>query len=81
MNEVGRIIESEAKKGGYNVIKNLCSHGVGKSLHEAPTEILPVYNNHDKRTLKEEMVTTIEPFLSTGAGYVDATERMDVMCT
>ncbi|MNC82726.1 Methionine aminopeptidase 2 [compost metagenome] len=53
MNEVGRIIESEAKKGGYNVIKNLCSHGVGKSLHEAPTEILPVYNKHDKRTLKE----------------------------
>lgn len=70
LNEVGRIIESEAKKGGYNVIKNLCSHGIGKSLHEAPTEILPVYNKHDKRVLKEGVVITIEPFLSTGAGYV-----------
>jgi len=74
LNEVGRIIESEAKKGGYNVIKNLCSHGVGKSLHEAPKEILPVYNKHDKRVLKEGMVITIEPFLSTGAELV---EQMD----
>lgn len=70
LNEIGRIIEAEAKKGGYNIIQNLCSHGIGKSLHEAPTEILPVYNKHDKRVLKEGMVITIEPFLSTGAGYV-----------
>lgn len=70
LNEVGRIIEIEAKKGGYNVIENLCSHGVGKSLHEAPKGILPVYNKHDKRVLKEGLVITIEPFLSTGARYV-----------
>jgi len=70
LNEIGRLIESEAKKGGYNVISNLCSHGIGKALHEAPQEILPVYNKHDKRVLKEGMVITIEPFLSTGAGYV-----------
>lgn len=70
LNEIGRIIESEAKKGGYNVIENLCSHGIGKALHEAPQDILPVYNKHDKRILKEGMVITIEPFLSTGAGYV-----------
>ncbi|TVY08854.1 type I methionyl aminopeptidase [Paenibacillus cremeus] len=70
LNEIGRIIEIEAKKGGYKVIENLCSHGIGKSLHEAPTEILPVYNKHDKRVLKEGLVITIEPFLSTGADYV-----------
>lgn len=70
INEIGRMIEIEAKKGGYNVIKNLCSHGIGKSLHEAPQNILPVYNKHDKRVLKEGVVITVEPFLSTGAGYV-----------
>ncbi|NBD25508.1 type I methionyl aminopeptidase [Paenibacillus glycinis] len=75
LNEIGRIIQSEAEKGGYNVIKNLCSHGVGKSLHESPTEILPYYNKHDKRVLKAGMVITIEPFLSTGAGY--AVEQRD----
>ncbi|SDW04495.1 type I methionyl aminopeptidase [Paenibacillus sp. CF384] len=75
LNEIGRIIEIEAAKGGYKMIKNLCSHGVGKSLHEAPTEILPYYNKHDKRLLREGMVITIEPFLSTRADY--AIEQSD----
>lgn len=61
--------EDEAEKGGYKVVKNLCSHGVGRSIHESP-EILPFYNKHDKRILKEGLVITIEPFLSTNAEYV-----------
>jgi methionyl aminopeptidase len=69
LNEIGRIIEEEAEKGGYKVIRNLCSHGVGRAIHEKP-EILPVYNKHDHRILKEGLVITIEPFLSTGAEYV-----------
>jgi methionyl aminopeptidase len=80
LNEVGRIIQSEARKGGYKVIRNLCSHGTGRALHEAPKEIKPVYNKNDKRVLKEGMIITIEPFLSTGAEYV--TEQADgwTMC-
>jgi len=69
LNEVGRIIQTEAKRGGYHVIENLCSHGVGRSIHEEP-QIEPVYNKHDQRTLKAGQVITIEPFLSTGANYV-----------
>ncbi|MGG1518401.1 type I methionyl aminopeptidase [Paenibacillus oryzisoli] len=70
LNEIGRIIEIEAAKGGYQVIGNLCSHGIGKALHETPEEILPVYNKYDTRVLTEGLVLTIEPFLSTGAEYV-----------
>ncbi|MEW4286151.1 type I methionyl aminopeptidase [Priestia koreensis] len=69
LNEVGRIIQNEARKGGYKVISNLCSHGIGRALHETPESILPIYDKHDKRVLKEGMVITIEPFLSTGAEY------------
>ncbi|MBM7566285.1 type I methionyl aminopeptidase [Paenibacillus sacheonensis] len=75
LNEIGRMIQFEAEKGGYRVIKNLCSHGIGKSLHETPQEILPYYNKHDKRVLKEGMVITVEPFLSTGAVF--AVEQPD----
>jgi methionyl aminopeptidase len=70
VNEIGRIIQREARKSGYKVIMNLCSHGIGKSLHEAPVEILPFYSKDDKRVLEEGTVITIEPFLSTGAEYV-----------
>ncbi|ULL19301.1 type I methionyl aminopeptidase [Paenibacillus sp. H1-7] len=69
LNEVGRIIQAEAKRGGYAVIENLCSHGVGRSVHEAP-QIAPVYNKQDQRTLRAGQVITIEPFLTTGADYV-----------
>lgn len=69
LNEIGRMMESEAAKNGYRVIRNLCSHGVGRALHEAPQEILPVYDKHDKRVLIEGMVIAVEPFLSTGADY------------
>lgn len=70
LNEIGKKIQQEARRGGYRVVNNLCSHGIGKALHESPTEILPYYNKHDKRVLKEGLVLTIEPFLSTGADYV-----------
>ncbi|RXZ80523.1 type I methionyl aminopeptidase [Paenibacillaceae bacterium] len=69
INEIGKIIQHEAQQGGYKVISDLCSHGVGRAIHEWP-QIEPVYNKHDKRMLKEGLVITIEPFLSTGADYV-----------
>lgn len=69
INEIARIIQHEAKQGGYKVIKDLCSHGVGRAVHEWP-QIRPVFNKRDKRILKEGLVITIEPFLSTGAEFV-----------
>lgn len=71
VNEIGRVMESEAHKRGYKVVRNLCSHGIGKSLHEKPYEILPFYNPRVTTVLKEGQVITIEPFLSTGADFVE----------
>ncbi|WP_405111665.1 type I methionyl aminopeptidase [Paenibacillus sp. FSL K6-1217] len=71
VNEIGRVMESEARKRGYKVVRNLCSHGIGKSLHEKPFEILPFYNPRVTTVLKEGQVITIEPFLSTGADFVE----------
>ncbi len=75
VNEIGRLIEQQAAAGGYSVIKNLCSHGIGRALHEPPQEIWPTYNKHDKRVLRNGLVITIEPFLTTGADFV--VERPD----
>lgn len=71
LNEIGRIMQAEAKKGGYRVVYNLCSHGVGKALHEEPFEILPYYDPRNKTVLKAGQVITIEPFLSTGTTFVE----------
>lgn len=70
MNEIGRAMETEARNNGLTVIRNLCSHGVGRWLHEDPDQIPGYYDKKDKRVLKEGTVITIEPFVSTGAHEV-----------
>ncbi len=71
LNIIGLNIERVAKEHGFSVIRNLGSHGVGRSLHEEPKFISGYYDKKDRRTLKEGQVITIEPFLSTGAIFVD----------
>ena len=70
LNGIGRTVQIEAKKRGYNVIYDLMGHGIGRKLHEEPTEILNYYNPEDRRILNEGLVLAIEPFLTTGAGRV-----------
>ena len=67
INIIGKTIEKHARKTGFTVIRDLGSHGVGRALHEEPEFIAPFYDKSDKRILKEGMVITIEPFLSSGA--------------
>lgn len=70
LNEIGKAMESEARKNGLSVIMNLCSHGVGRWLHEEPDHIPGFYDKKDRRILKEGTVITVEPFVSTGARHV-----------
>ena len=51
-------------------MRNLGSHGVGRSIHEEPSYI-PLDNPREQRVLTRGMVLTIEPFFSTGADWVD----------
>ncbi len=74
LNEIGRSIETFAQKNGYSLIRNLASHGVGRSLHDEPSEIPTWYEPRDRRKITDGLVFTIEPFLSLGA---DSVEEMD----
>lgn len=71
LNGIGKSIQMVAKQKGFKIIKNLCGHGVGKSLHEDPKEIHGFYLREDKRLLKEGMVIAVEPFLSTKSQFVN----------
>jgi methionyl aminopeptidase len=71
LNEVGRAIEGFARKNGYSLVRNLASHGVGRSLHDDPGEIPTWHEPNDRRMIPEGLVFTIEPFLSLGADWVE----------
>ena len=70
LNEIGKTVQQEARRRGYNVIYELTGHGIGHALHEEPGEVWNFYNPPDRRILKEGMVLAIEPFLTTGQGRI-----------
>ena len=67
INLIGKHITQVARKANYKTLKDLGSHGVGKSLHDEPEFIANYFDKKDRRILKEGQVITIEPFLSTRA--------------
>lgn len=73
LNRIGFAIERVARAHKFRVIENLCSHGVGRSLHEEPAHIPGYFDASDTRVMSEGMVITIEPFLSTKSTYADET--------
>jgi methionyl aminopeptidase len=68
--DLGRFIQNEAKKSGYRVIKNLVGHGIGKSLHEEPTEIPCFFDPQNKTRFRKNSVVAVETFISTRASKV-----------
>ena len=71
---IGRTVQNEARKRGYNVIYDLTGHGIGRKLHESPESVLNFYDPNDRRILNDGLVLAIEPFLTTGIGRT-ATEK------
>ncbi|GGF01159.1 type I methionyl aminopeptidase [Hymenobacter cavernae] len=69
--EIGRLIENEARKSGYKVIRNLAGHGIGRSLHEAPHDILNCYDGRNRARFKKNSVVAIETFISTASSYAE----------
>ena len=63
--DIGNTIERHAKDQGFNVILELCGHGIGKELHEDP-EVLNYGKRHKGMKIRAGMVICIEPMLTTG---------------
>jgi methionyl aminopeptidase len=67
--DIGLLMQTEAKKKGFKVIKNLGGHGIGRNLHEEPAELLNYKNRFDQRRFKKNSVVAIETFISTTSSY------------
>jgi methionyl aminopeptidase len=60
---IGQAVEREVRRHGFRVLKGLCGHGIGRSVHEEPQ----VPNYADPRVpdvLTENLVITIEPIIA-----------------
>src|SRR5271168_5076788 len=67
VSEIGRAVEDEVRRSGFSVVRELCGHGIGRTIHEPPT--VPNYWDPRQRTrLTEGLVITVEPIIAAGDG-------------
>ena len=71
---IGDLIETQAKRNGFKVIKNLTGHGIGRSLHEEPSEIANYKDKYNLNRFKKNTVVAIETFISTASTYAETIE-------
>lgn len=65
ISDIGGLIETEARKRGLKVVKNLTGHGIGRSLHEEPFDIASYRDRFNHQRFKKNSVVAIETFIST----------------
>lgn len=67
--DIGYAIQSYVEAKGYGVVRELCGHGVGRSMHEEP--MVPNYGRAGNgKQLKNGMCIAIEPMITLGSHEV-----------
>lgn len=67
--EIGEVVNETITSFGFKPIKNLSGHKVDRYILHSNISI-PNFNNGDETELEEGMVVAIEPFATTGSGFV-----------
>jgi len=67
VSDIGRVVEREARRNGFSVIRELGGHGIGRTIHEEP--YVPNYPAPEaNQILTEGLVITVEPIIAAGSG-------------
>jgi len=67
LNKISNAIDRCVHSAGFEIVRDLSGHGIGRNLHEEP-EILNFYQERKGPLLKENMTLAIEPMITSG-GY------------
>ena len=62
---IGASVEREVQRSGFDVVRELCGHGVGRTIHESP-QVPNYYDPTDRQILTEGLVITVEPIITAG---------------
>lgn len=65
--DIGLTVETEVRRNGFSVIRELGGHGIGRTIHEEPS-VPNYYEPSANQMLTEGLVVTVEPILATGRG-------------
>ena len=62
---VGGRVEAEVERHGFAVMRELCGHGIGRSIHESPS-VPNFYDPGERARLTDGLVIALEPIVSAG---------------
>ena len=75
--EIGAAIERTILAAGFQPVRNLTGHGLGRwKVHTAPQ--IPNFSDRGGGRLEQGMVFAIEPFASTGRGFIRERGKAEV---
>lgn len=63
--DIGNTIQRYVESQGFDIVRELCGHGIGRELHEEP-KILNYGKRKTGPEIKEGMVFCIEPMVTAG---------------
>ncbi len=66
LSDIGRAIESHAKRHKYGVVKAFIGHGIGEQFH-TDIQVLHYYDQRASTIMRPGMTFTIEPMITIGA--------------
>ena len=70
LGEIGKVIEDTITSYGFQPIRNLSGHSIEEyDLHSGTT--IPNFDTEDETELEEGMIVAIEPFATTGIGFIE----------
>lgn len=71
ISDISLAIQKYAESQGFSVVRELCGHGIGKTVHEDP-EILNYFpgGGFADTIIKEGMVLCVEPMLTVGDWHI-----------
>jgi methionyl aminopeptidase len=67
VSDIGAAVETEVRRGGFSVVRELCGHGIGRTIHEPP-QVLNYADTRQRQRLTEGLVITVEPIIAAGGG-------------
>ena len=61
--DIGRAVEGEVRSRGFEVVRDLCGHGIGRTIHEPPS-VPSHYDGRMTQPLTEGLVIAVEPIVA-----------------
>ena len=71
--DIGNTVQRYVESQGFNIVRDLCGHGIGESVHQEP-QILNYGKRHTGPEIEEGMVLCLEPMITAGDWRIKKTK-------